>query len=197
MRRHSFAVLLTAAIVVLPSIARADDDHGFWTLSPSLLIGVPIGAQSDHVGGGGEISLVHHPAGEPWSTIFCFDGCWGIFAQAESKSSVVDRDRQAMRMALGAQASYGPLVGELGPAIEVGPAGSRPFVGGAVGGALSMGWASFGARVTVLPGRFGDDGAVEGALLLRATIPILFPLRVGADAFEPALFSPKMGRFPM
>jgi hypothetical protein len=198
MRNRSLAVVLAATIVVLPCAARADGGDGFWTVSPSLLIAVPMGAQNDHVGGGGEISLVHHPGGdERWSSLFCFDGCWGVFAQAESKSSVVDRDRHAFRAALGAQASYGPLVGELGPTIEMRPDGGRPFVGGAIGGALSMGWASIGARVTVLPGRSGDDGAVEGTLLLRTTIPFLLPLLVGRDAFEPALFSPKLGRFPM
>ncbi len=72
---------------------------------------------------------------------------------------------------------------------------------GAHGGAFfSVGFGAIGLRATAYPGRFGEgDHGFEGAVVFRATIPLLLPVvwvprtgEVGSAGFTHAL-----GRFPM
>jgi hypothetical protein len=179
--------------------ARAEGDE-LWTVGPSFLMSVPMKSGNGDAGVGGELSIVRHPgSSEHWESLFCLPMCWGVFAQAESKPSALSSDQSVFRGALGGQASWSVLVGELGVATERRPDTGRTMVGIHTGVAISIGCASIGARLTLLPSRFGDDGGAEGMLVIRATIPLLMPLLYSPShgTFGPALFSEALGKFPM
>lgn len=169
----------------------------FWTASPYLLVSNPT-LPEDRIGLGGELSIMWHRATD-YESLFCFDVCWGGLLQVESLPSVAARDERVARVAVAGQGAWGPFGLELGPALETTPSGGAIL--GAHGGAFfSVGFGSIGLRGAAYPGRFAEsDHGLEGALVFRATLPLLLPVvwvprtgEVGSAGFTHAL-----GRFPM
>jgi hypothetical protein len=189
------AMVIPCALCV-PQDALAGDDRAFWTFGPSLLFSHPA---ADSPGLGAEVSLMRHSRAD-WENLFCLGSCWGVLLQAESKPSIVRSRERAFRASIAGQGSLGPLVGELGPAVERHPSSGSLYFGAQLGAFVSVGFASLGARASMYPGRLGDqDGGVELAFVVRGTIPVLFPVMYVPHSrrIELPLVTRELGRFPM